>query len=285
VLATVAGLAVVVITGDLFLYQRVAAPMRPMASTSAELSQKPLADTVAPQPSFEAKREADVNHFASAPVAPAPPPAPPANVADAPKSVHTEPIRGGAGAPNRRAAPRPLSLPDRDAALSLAEEQNSRAASAQRKTATQPSAPQIAAVPVEPAPASAAASGGLAPSFIWPLRGALIAGFGAETNGGHNDGIDIAVPVGSDIHAAGDGVVVYASDDIKGYGNLVLLRHSGGFVTAYAHADKILVKLNNVVHRGQVIAKSGRVGNVPLLHFEIRKGSTPIDPMQFLPRG
>jgi murein DD-endopeptidase MepM/ murein hydrolase activator NlpD len=236
-----------------------------------------------------------VNRYASAPVAPAPPPAPAANVAGAPKTVHTVPMRAADAAHNppaarMRAAPRPLSLPDRDAAPSLAEERLSRAATVQRKTASQPSAPQIAAVPAEPAPAPAAVSGGLAPpSFIWPLRGALIAGFGAQTNGRPNDGIDIAAPVGSDIRAAYDGVVVYAGNDIKGYGNLVLLRHSGGFVTAYAHADRMLVKPNDVVHRGQVIAKSGvksgRTGDVPLLHFEIREGATPVDPMQFLPRG
>jgi hypothetical protein len=290
VLATVAGLAVIVVTGDIFVHQRMGAPMGPVASTSHELSRKPLADTVAQQPSFEAERDADVKHFANAPVAPAPPPAPSApaaDVANTPKPVHTVPIRGGVDAPNppaARAAPPRLPLPDRDAALSLAEEQYSRAATVQRKTASQPSAPQIAAAPAAPAPAAAAQSGSEAPSFVWPLRGDLVAGFGAVTNGRHNDGIDIAAPVGTDIHAADDGVVVHASDDIKGYGNLVLLRHSGGFVTAYAHAGKILVKLNDVVHRGQVIAKSGRTGGVQLLHFEIRKDSTPIDPVQFLPK-
>ena len=296
VLATVASLAVIVVAGDLFLHQRANAPL--VASTPISMeSRKPPADTVAQQPPPQTERPAEVNNYASVPVVPAPPAAPAASVADAPKPVPAVPMRVGDAARNpgavrarSRAAPPPMALPDRDAVLSLTEERNSRAATVQRKLASQPSAPQIAAVPAEPAPASAAVSGGLAPpSFIWPLRGELIAGFGAGTNGRHNDGIDIAVPVGSDIRAADDGVVVYAGNDIKGYGNLVLLRHSGGFVTAYAHADKILVKLNDVVHRGQVIAKSGskpgRTGGVPSLHFEIREGPTPVDPMQFLPRG
>ena len=293
VLATVASLAVIVVAGDLIVHQRVGAPEPHLASTSAQPSPK-LADVAPQPPSFEAKPDAEVKPFTDAPVAPAPQPAPAANVADAPKPVRTVPVRVGDAAHNppavrghARAAPPPLSLPDRDAALSLAQEESSRAATVQRKTASQPPAPQTAAVPAAPAPASVAVSGGVAaPTFIRPLRGELIAGFGAETNGRHNDGIDIAAPVGTDIHAADDGVVVYAGDDIKGYGNLVLLRHTGGFVTAYAHADKILVKLNDVVRRGQVIAKSGVSGSehMPLLHFEIRKGSTPLDPAQYLPK-
>jgi hypothetical protein len=298
VLATVAGLAVIVVTGDLFLHQRMGAPVISSAPTAAEpapkLAPQPV-DAVAQRPSFDQGRRADVKHFTSEQAAPAqpapPPPAPAADVADTPKPVQTAPIRSGVDAPNRPAAraapPPPLPLPDRDRALSLAEEQNSRAATIKRKTASPSAAPQVAAVPAapaEPAPAAAVQGGNAAPpSFAWPLRGDLIASFGAVTNGRHNDGIDIAAPVGSDIHAADDGVVVYAGDDIKGYGNLVLLRHSDGFVTAYAHAGKILVKVNDVVRRGQVIAKSGRAGNVALLHFELRKGATAVDPAPYLP--
>jgi murein DD-endopeptidase MepM/ murein hydrolase activator NlpD len=288
VLATVAGLAVVVVTGDLLLQQRAGAPAVSSAPTSAEPSPKPVTDKLAEQRSVDEGRTGEAKHFAGAPAVLAPPPGPASDVANTPKPVHTVPIRGGVDAPNppaARAAPPRLPRTDRDGALSLAEEDHSRAATVQRKTASQPAAPQVAAVPAAPPPAAAAQSSREAPSFVWPLRGDLIADFGAVTNGRHNDGIDIATPVGTDIHAADDGVVVYASDDIKGYGNLVLLRHSGGFVTAYAHTDKILVKLNDVVHRGQVIAKSGRTGDVPLLHFEIRKGSTPVDPTPFLPRG
>jgi murein DD-endopeptidase MepM/ murein hydrolase activator NlpD len=122
------------------------------------------------------------------------------------------------------------------------------------------------------------------PSFRWPARGRIIAGFGPKPNGLQNDGINLALPEGTPIKAAEDGVVAYAGNELKGYGNLVLLRHPDGYVTAYAHASEILVKRGEQVKRGQVIAKSGETGNVtsPQLHFEIRKGATPVDPAQYL---
>jgi murein DD-endopeptidase MepM/ murein hydrolase activator NlpD len=130
---------------------------------------------------------------------------------------------------------------------------------------------------------SAEAVGAL-PSFRWPVRGRIIAAFGPSPTGLQNDGINLAVPEGTPIKAADDGVVAYAGNELKGYGNLVLVRHSNGYVTAYAHASEILVKKGDAVKRGQVIAKSGQTGNVtaPQLHFEIRKGSTPVDPAQYL---
>lgn len=130
------------------------------------------------------------------------------------------------------------------------------------------------------------ATGG-APQFRWPVRGRVIAGFGAKPNGQQNDGINLAVPEGTAVRAAEDGVVAYAGNELKGYGNLILVRHSNGFVTAYAHASEIMVKRNDQVRRGQVIAKSGQSGTVttPQLHFEIRKGSAPVDPTQYLPAG
>jgi murein DD-endopeptidase MepM/ murein hydrolase activator NlpD len=146
------------------------------------------------------------------------------------------------------------------------------------------------AVP-EPAPATEPTStvktaepAGALPGFRWPARGRIIAGFGPSPNGLQNDGINLAVPEGTPIKAADDGIVAYAGNELKGYGNLVLVRHSNGFVTAYAHASEILVKRGETVKRGQVIARSGQTGNVtsPQLHFEIRKGSTPVDPAQFL---
>jgi murein DD-endopeptidase MepM/ murein hydrolase activator NlpD len=122
------------------------------------------------------------------------------------------------------------------------------------------------------------------PTFRWPARGRVIAGFGPTPNGLQNDGINIAVPEGTPVKAAEDGTVAYAGNELKGYGNLVLVRHDNGFVTAYAHASDILVKRGDVVKRGQVIAHSGQTGNVtsPQLHFEIRKGATPVDPSQYL---
>jgi murein DD-endopeptidase MepM/ murein hydrolase activator NlpD len=121
-------------------------------------------------------------------------------------------------------------------------------------------------------------------SFRWPVRGRVIAGFGSKPNGTQNDGINLAVPEGTPIKAADDGVVAYAGNELKGYGNLVLIRHSNGFVSAYAHASELMVKRGDSIKRGQVIAHAGQTGNVtsPQLHFEIRKGSTPVDPTQYL---
>jgi len=122
------------------------------------------------------------------------------------------------------------------------------------------------------------------PSFRWPVRGRIISGFGAR-NGQQNDGIDLSVPEGTSVKAADDGVVAYAGNELKGYGNLVLVRHQNGYVTAYAHASELMVKRGDTVKRGQIIARSGQTGNVtaPQLHFEIRKGKVPVDPVQFLP--
>jgi murein DD-endopeptidase MepM/ murein hydrolase activator NlpD len=136
---------------------------------------------------------------------------------------------------------------------------------------------------VETAVKASEATGAL-PTFRWPVRGKVITSYGAKTNGKANDGINVAVPEGTPIKAAEDGVVAYSGNELKGYGNLVLVRHANGYVTAYAHASELLVKRGDTIKRGQVIAKSGQSGEVasPQLHFEIRKGSTPVDPLQFL---
>jgi murein DD-endopeptidase MepM/ murein hydrolase activator NlpD len=125
------------------------------------------------------------------------------------------------------------------------------------------------------------------PTFRWPVRGRVITAFGPKPSGQQNDGINVSVPEGTPIKAAEDGVVAYAGNELKTYGNLVLVRHSNGYVTAYAHASEILVKRDDPVKRGQIIAKAGQTGNVaaPQLHFEIRKGSTPVDPAPFLDKG
>jgi len=134
------------------------------------------------------------------------------------------------------------------------------------------------------APVKASEATGALPTFRWPVRGKVITTYGAKTNGKSNDGINLAVPEGTPVKAAEDGVVAYSGNELKGYGNLVLVRHSNGYVTAYAHASELLVKRGDTIKRGQIIAKSGQSGEVgsPQLHFEIRKGSTPVDPLQFL---
>ena len=139
--------------------------------------------------------------------------------------------------------------------------------------------PVVEAVSVKPSEAT-----GALPTFRWPVRGKVITSYGAKTNGKSNDGINLAVPEGTPVKAAEDGVVAYSGNELKGYGNLVLVRHSNGYVTAYAHASELLVKRGDTIKRGQIIAKSGQSGEVgsPQLHFEIRKGSSPVDPLQFL---
>jgi murein DD-endopeptidase MepM/ murein hydrolase activator NlpD len=138
--------------------------------------------------------------------------------------------------------------------------------------------------PAVESPVKAAEATGAVPTFRWPARGKVITAYGAKSNGKSNDGINLAVPEGTPIKAADDGVVAYSGNELKGYGNLVLIRHSNGYVTAYAHASELMVKRGDTIKRGQVIAKSGQSGEVqsPQLHFEIRKGSSPVDPLQFL---
>jgi murein DD-endopeptidase MepM/ murein hydrolase activator NlpD len=138
-----------------------------------------------------------------------------------------------------------------------------------------------------PEPAQTGTTGGSATSLRWPVKGKVIQAFGPKQGGGQNDGINVAVPEGTPIKAAEDGVVAYAGSELKGYGNLVLVRHSNGFVTAYAHASELNVKKGEAVKRGQVIGKAGQTGNVasPQLHFEVRKGATPVDPSQYLTGG
>jgi murein DD-endopeptidase MepM/ murein hydrolase activator NlpD len=139
-----------------------------------------------------------------------------------------------------------------------------------------------------PAPTNAALkTTDAAPTFRWPVKGRVIAGFGPKPNGQQNDGINLAVPEGTPIKAAEDGVVAYAGNELRGYGNLVLIRHANGYVTAYAHAKELQVRRGDPVKRGQVIATSGQTGNVdaPQLHFEVRKGPTPLDPMPLLTGG
>jgi murein DD-endopeptidase MepM/ murein hydrolase activator NlpD len=121
-------------------------------------------------------------------------------------------------------------------------------------------------------------------SFRWPVQGRVIAGFGTRPDGGHNDGIDVAVPQGTSVKAAENGVVAYAGNELKGYGNLVLVRHANNWVSAYANNAELLVKRGEKVRRGQVIAKAGNTGaaSQPQVHFELRKGSRPVDPTKYM---
>lgn len=187
----------------------------------------------------------------------------------------------------------PVSKPvKKKAPLSLPEEENV-ADSAAGETITDEEPVQSANLKVKPKAkvaepeepvtvAQVPASGAL--NLRWPLKGKVISNYGPKSNGLKNEGINIAVPEGTSVRAAESGVVAYAGNELKGYGNLVLIRHAGGYVTAYAHAKELLVKRGDAVKRGDVIAKAGQTGAVssPQLHFEVRKGATALDPLKHL---
>jgi murein DD-endopeptidase MepM/ murein hydrolase activator NlpD len=118
----------------------------------------------------------------------------------------------------------------------------------------------------------------------WPVRGRVLAGYGTAQGGGHNDGINIAAPRGTPVRAVDAGVVAYSGNELRGYGNLVLVKHRSGLISAYAHCEELLVKRGDKVGRGQVIAKVGATGGVaePQLHFELRRGQRAVDPREFL---
>lgn len=136
--------------------------------------------------------------------------------------------------------------------------------------------PQTASLPPVPLPEPPKSGKG----FIWPVKGEVIADYGTTSKGQHNDGINIAAPRGTPVLAAEAGVVAYAGNELRGFGNLLLIKHEGGWMTAYAHNDTLLVKRGDVVKRGQKIAKVGDSGGVsqPQLHFEVRQGTRAVDP-------
>ncbi len=156
-----------------------------------------------------------------------------------------------------------------------------------------PSPSQPAAVP----PASAPASGGepaiaavpqplplSGGKFLWPVSGRIISRFGATQGGLHNDGINIAAPRGTPVRATENGVVAYSGNELRGFGNLLLIRHTDGWISAYAHNETLLVRRGDQVRRGQTIAHVGSTGNVasPQLHFELRRGAEAVDPLSVL---
>lgn len=160
--------------------------------------------------------------------------------------------------------------------------------------------PQTSAVPlpqVPPAPPSTTAPVTTQPpaavpqpapltggKFLWPVNGKVILEFGPQEGGLHNDGINIAAPLGTPVRAAENGVVAYAGNELRGFGNMLLIRHADGWMTAYAHNDTLLVKRGDNVTRGQTIARVGQTGNVssPQLHFELRRGTEAVNPRDYL---
>jgi murein DD-endopeptidase MepM/ murein hydrolase activator NlpD len=159
---------------------------------------------------------------------------------------------------------------------------------ASQASQSEPSSPArpAAGEPTPLSPAAATPPAGPAPRFAWPVRGKILSGYGTGPGGQKNDGIDIAVEKGEPVKAADGGTVVYQGNDVAQLGNLVLVQHSAGYITAYGNNDELLVKKGDVVKKGQVIAKAGSSGNVasPRLHFEIRRGGNKtLDPATMLP--
>jgi murein DD-endopeptidase MepM/ murein hydrolase activator NlpD len=143
----------------------------------------------------------------------------------------------------------------------------------------------------KPAPPPAATTAAVAPpvatgrGFLWPVKGRIISDFGPKKGGEHNDGVNIEAPRGSPVVATENGVVAYAGNELRGFGNLLLIRHDDGWVSAYAHNDSFLVERGDKVQRGQRIATVGSTGSVasPQLHFELRNKSRAVDPRTKLP--
>jgi murein DD-endopeptidase MepM/ murein hydrolase activator NlpD len=228
---------------------KVAAAAKPaVAQAKPAIAQaKPAVAAAKSQPAAPAKPQAVAQK-------PAPTPAP----AQAARAAKAAPATVAAAAPPPVAAPAPAAPPPAAAAP------KAQVAQAQQKDD-------------EP---SEKVGSGAHPEFRWPARGRVIQNFAS----GGNDGINIALPEGTQVKAAEAGVVAYAGNGLKGYGNLVLIKHPNGFVSAYAHNGELSVKAGDQVTRGQTIAKSGQSGDVPTpqLHFELRKGKTPVDPMGYL---
>jgi murein DD-endopeptidase MepM/ murein hydrolase activator NlpD len=205
----------------------------------------------------------------------------------------------GAAAPKVASAP-----PPQVTAPQVAMVQPTPSASSAAKPAVAKSAPRVIAgvpsIPVEaksntppaiPASTTAAAVDEVVEppsadgtSFRWPVRGRIISGFGSKPSGQRNDGINLAVPEGTSVKAAEAGTVIYAGNELEGYGNLVLVRHADEWVSAYAHNSEIKVKKGDTIRRGQTIATAGMSGSVtsPQLHFELRKKAKPVNPLDYL---
>ena len=120
--------------------------------------------------------------------------------------------------------------------------------------------------------------------FIWPVKGKLISKYGKSSDGFFNDGININSKLNQKVSASNDGVIIYSGNEIPGYGNLVLIKHSQNWITAYAHLGKVSIEKGDKVKKGQIIGLVGKTGNVrkPQLHFEIRKGKEAVNPLNYL---
>lgn len=250
-------------------------PPPPGASTSTG----PLGSAPTP-PAAEAAKSRGARPAIAAPAAPAvadPPPvavpAPPVAPPQASAPPAAAPPAPIAAAPPIASAPPPVSPPPAAPPPAAAAEPPAVIGDQARLDAAEPRE----AVTTPPPPRAGR-------TFYWPLKGAILSDFGSKPGGLHNDGINISAQRGTPIRASENGVVVYAGNELRGFGNLLLIRHAGGWMTAYGHADELLVGRGDQVKRGQIVARVGSTGNVnaPQLHFEIRRGSRAVNPTDFL---
>jgi murein DD-endopeptidase MepM/ murein hydrolase activator NlpD len=199
-------------------------------------------------------------------VSPAPPQAVAAN--PAPTPMPTPPVATFSAAPQ----PAPLAVGGSAAASQIVSVPPAAAAAPPPTPANPPAAP---------AGSDTIVSAG---RMLWPVRGVVTSDFGPKPGGLQNDGVNIAAPRGTPFRAAESGTVIYAGNELRGFGNLLLLRHESGIVTAYAHADELMVQRGDQVRRGQTIGRVGATGNVttPQLHFEVRRGTRAVNPIEFL---
>ena len=251
----------------------------------------PTESAEAPPPAPEHKPEANPVHgiatgpIQTVPLAP-PPPAAPTPLAPAPAKVAgPAPAKLAGPAPAKVAAPAParVSAPpkaSREAAQALAMIPTARKPDA--PATVKPAAPEATPVSAMVVEVPAPPAGGT--KFLWPVKGSVISEYGGKPDGTQNDGVNIAAALGTPVIAADNGVVAYVGNELRSYGNLLLIRHASGLVTAYAHLDTTLVQRGAKVRRGQKIATVGASGKVsaPQVHFEVRRGSQAVDPGDYL---
>ncbi len=215
--------------------------------------------------------------------------APPAPVAATPETdervppLAAEPMAPPLAPPAAMPPPVPSPAPLADAAAPVTAPPAPSAPPSPAAAAPPPAPPkleQTVSLPPMPMPVAG-------PGFLWPVRGPILSAYGTSADGTHNDGVNIAAPEGTPVVAAEAGEVAYAGNELKGYGNLVLIKHANGVITAYAHLENMTVKRFDKVARGQAIGRVGATGAVaqPQLHFEIRQGARAVDPAGYLPAG